>query len=126
MMRMHHIGFVVRDIDKYAAALPDIRIEKTIDDPVQNARLSLYRLGDGPFIELIQPLSPSAFTWAHLERSGEGMHHICYEGLSESEVYQLIRQYRMLKVLGPVDAVLFDRPVIFAVTRARAILEFLI
>lgn len=126
MMRMHHIGFVVRNIDKYIATLPDTQIEKTIDDPVQNARLSLCRLGDGPFIELIQPLSPSAFTWAHLERSGEGMHHMCYEGLSESGVNELIRQRRMLKVLGPVDAILFDRPVVFVVTRARALLEFLI
>lgn len=127
-MHLHHVGYVVRDIEAYASGMPGLSLEKTVEDPLQNARLSLYRLGDapGPSIELIQPLSPDAFTWAYIERAGEGLHHICYGGLSESEVMQLIRDKRMLKVRGPIPAILFERDVIFAVTQKRAILEFVL
>jgi hypothetical protein len=125
-MMLHHVGYVVQDIDSFAAAMPALTLDRTVEDPLQHARLALYNVGAGPLVELIQPHGPEAFTWGHLTRSGEGLHHICYHGLSADGVNALITQHKMLKVLGPIQAVLFDRPVIFAITRRRAIVEFLL
>lgn len=125
-MRFHHVGYVVRDIERFAASLPGLILENTIEDPLQNARLALYGLGDGTRIELVQPHNASAFTWAHLDRVGEGLHHICYEGIGRDAIDTVLAEHRMLKILGPIHAALFNRDVIFAVTRQRSIVEFLL
>ncbi|HEY4252816.1 MAG TPA: VOC family protein [Roseomonas sp.] len=125
-MRIHHIGYVVKDIGRYSQSMPGLSLVKQVEDPVQRATLALYAAGTGCQIELIQPQDAQAYTWGHLQRAGEGMHHVCYEGLDAPAVDRMIAAHRMLKVLGPVHAVLFDRPVVFAVTRSRAILEFLL
>lgn len=125
-MKIHHVGYVVKDLERYAESLPGLSLIKAVDDPVQKARLALYDAGGASLVELIQPLEPQAYTWAHLQRAGEGLHHICYEGLDADGVQDVITRHRMIKVLGPVSAVLFDRPVIFAVTRSRAIVEFVL
>ena len=124
-IRVSHIGYVVRDIMDYSAGMPGLGHVRTVDDPVQNARLGLYQVG-ASLIELIQPLGPKAFVWGHLSRAGEGLHHICYENLSNAEVEQLILRHKMVKVRGPLHAVLFDRQVVFAVTRNRSVVEFLL
>jgi catechol 2,3-dioxygenase-like lactoylglutathione lyase family enzyme len=126
MIRLHHVGYVVRDIELFAAGMPGLELDKAVDDPLQHARLALYRVGEGAFIELIQPDGPEAFTWGALARGGEGMHHLCYEGASETEAAELMKKYKMLKVRGPMHAPLFDRPVVFGITRQRALLEFLL
>jgi methylmalonyl-CoA/ethylmalonyl-CoA epimerase len=126
VIRLHHVGYVVRDLDAYEASLPGLICEKNVVDPIQNARIALYQIGDASRIELIQPLDESAFTWAHLDRAGEGLHHICYEGVSADIIEDYLRQHRLMLVRGPVHAVLFDRQVIFAVTRQRAIVEFIL
>jgi len=125
-MKINHVGYVVRDIERYAATMPGLTLLKEVEDPLQHARLALYSVGEGSLIELIQPHGPEAFTWGHLARSGEGMHHVCYEGLNEGEVTSLLLQHRIMKVRGPIYAPLFDRQVIFGVTRQRAIVEFLL
>jgi catechol 2,3-dioxygenase-like lactoylglutathione lyase family enzyme len=125
VIRLHHVGYVVRDIDAYAEGFPGLDFERAVDDPVQEARLALYRAGPA-YIELIAPSGPGAFTWAHLERSGEGLHHICYEGADEAAIEEILRERRMMKIRGPMHAPLFDRPVLFAMTRKKAIVEFLL
>ncbi|HYJ31067.1 MAG TPA: VOC family protein [Allosphingosinicella sp.] len=124
-MRLHHVGYVVRDIEAFAEGFPGLALERTVDDPLQRARLALYEAG-GTYVELIQPEGPGAFTWAHLERAGEGMHHVCYEGVGAEEVDELLARHRMLKIRGPMHAPLFDRPVLFAMTRKKAIVEFIL
>lgn len=125
-MRIHHIGYVVRDAEMYGNSLPGLQLLKTVFDSIQDAQLSLYKVGTGSLVELVQPLSPGAFTWDHLQRSGEGLHHICYEGVKLDELDVILRQHRLFKIRGPIHATLFDRDVVFAATRQRAIVEFLL
>ncbi len=123
---MHHVGYLVRDIEGFAASLPGLTLENSVEDPLQNAKLALYRVGDGSYVELIQPLSSTAFTWAHLNRNGEGLHHVCYEGIPLDALDRVLKEHRMIKVRGPMHAILFGRDVVFAVTRQRSIIEFLL
>jgi methylmalonyl-CoA/ethylmalonyl-CoA epimerase len=125
-MQVHHVGYVVRDIDGFAASLPGLVLENEVEDPLQNARLSVYRVGGASRIELIQPHGPGAFTWAYLEKNGDGPHHICYAGIAANALDDVLAKHRMMKIRGPMPAVLFGREVVFAVTRQRAIVEFML
>lgn len=126
MLSVHHVGYVVRSIPQYSAGLPGITLVNSVFDETQQANLSVYSCGEGSMIELIEPLNDRAYTWGHLQRAGEGLHHICYHGASLDAVQAVMREHRMMKVLGPVPAPLFGRDVMFAVTRSRAIIEFLL
>jgi hypothetical protein len=125
-IRIHHVGYVVAEIQAFAAGFPGLSLQREAYDPLQRATLALYSVGDGTRLEFIAPEGPESFTWAFLQRSGPGMHHVCYEGLSALQVDEAIHQHRMLKLRGPMPAVLFDRDVVFAMTRQKSIVEFLL
>lgn len=126
MKAVHHIGYVVRSLEAFRQTLPPLTVIKTVEDPLQRAKLELLGLEGGSAIELIEPLDTESFTWNFLQKHGEGMHHVCYEGYSIEELDAMFRERRMMKLRGPLHAVLFDREVIFAVTRSRSIVEFLL
>ena len=110
----------------FQKTIPISNALKVVFDPVQNANLGLFSAGDGCYVELIEPVGQSALTWNYLKKNGDGLHHICYEGLSLLEVDNLIREKRMLKIRGPIPAILFERDVVFAITRTKTIVEFLL
>ena len=124
--RIHHIGYVVNEIESYAASFPAATFERHVFDPLQNAKLALYTINDHFRLEFIQPSGVDSFTWGFLQRRGAGLHHVCYEGFDEAGVEQIIYEHKMLKLRGPMPAVLFGRDVVFAMTRQKAILEFLL
>ena len=126
MRSFHHAGYVVESIDDYKKTLFDMTVIKAVHDPIQLARIELLSVGGGGFIELIQPLNSKAFTWNFLKKKGEGLHHTCFEGFTPAEVDDILLKGKMLKLRGPVPAVLFERDVVFAMTRSRAIIEFIL
>lgn len=126
-MKLHHTGFVVADIELYAKKHPLGDCIARVEDPIQNAHLALFNNHSDVLIELIQPLGNSAFTWNALQKNGNHFHHFCYtvDNLEVAENYGL--QFRMLKVLGPVPALLFEgKEVVFYYTRNQQVIEFLI
>jgi hypothetical protein len=42
------------------------------------------------------------------------------------ELEKIFRERRMIRLRGPIPAVLFERDVIFAMTKLKAIVEFII
>jgi methylmalonyl-CoA/ethylmalonyl-CoA epimerase len=129
MIRLHHTGFVVENIDQYEKKMFFERKLKDVVDNVQNARLSLYEnfAGSGVYIELIQPLNENAFTMNALKKNGNHFNHFCYSVDSAEEMYEVAGKERLISVLGPVPALLFDnKNVAFYYGRNRQIIEFLI
>jgi len=125
-MKLHHIGYVVKSIEAAAAALPGLRLVDRVFDPVQQAELALYAL-DNVHIEFICPAGEQSFTWRFLDKDGGGYHHLCYEAPDLETAQRLMREHRMVKVLGPVPALLFGgRQVLFAYSRNKDVVEFLI
>jgi hypothetical protein len=126
-MNFHHIGFIVNDIDFYEKNLLYERKLNEIIDPIQNAKLSLYSNYSESFIELIQPMSKDSFTWNALERFGNHYHHICYSVNNFFELEIIIKKLKLIKILDPVPALLFDNMyVTFYIDRNKKIIEFLI
>jgi hypothetical protein len=125
-MKLHHVGFLVESIDEYERNI--IYDEKIGDvvDAIQKARLSLYKVNDSSFIELIQPLSEDSYTWKQLKVKRNHYHHLCYE--TEKDKLQLIiKTYNLVHVNGPMKAILFkDLLVDFYFTRNKELVEFII
>ena len=126
-MKLHHSGFVVHDIDSWEKNM--VYEEKIADvfDPVQNSRLALYTNYSSSFIELIQPVASTSYSWNSLQKKGNHFSHFCYEVEDDEELSCATSRIRMPKVLGPVPAVLFgDRTVCFYYTRNEQLVEYLI
>lgn len=126
-MRLHHIGYVVKDIDQYEKGLIIEKKVKELFDPVQNSKMALYSNFSDSFIELIQPLTADAFTYNFLQKSGGGYHHLCYEVASQQEMKDIVTLQKMIMVKGPIPAILFDnREVWFYYSRNKQVVEFVI
>jgi len=93
-----HVGIVVRDIDAVAKAyaevfglpVPAVHDETGIPfpkgfkgDPKASVKTALFPL-NGVTVELIQPIGGSSPWRDHLDKHGEGMHHIAYHGLKDA------------------------------------------
>ena len=126
-MKLHHIGYVVKDIAQYEKNLIFEKKIKELFDPVQNSNMALYLNFTDSLIELIQPLNEESFTYNFLQKNGSSYHHLCYEISSESELKELIDSQKLIKVKGPVPAILFDgRMVWFFYSRNKQIVEFVL
>jgi len=126
-MKLHHIGYVVKDIAQYEKNLIFEKKIKELFDPVQNSNMALYLNFTDSLIELIQPLNEESFTYNFLQKNGSSYHHLCYEIGSESELKELVDSQKLIKVKGPIPAILFDgRMVWFFYSRNKQIVEFVL
>jgi methylmalonyl-CoA/ethylmalonyl-CoA epimerase len=122
MVHIHHVGYVVKDIDEYASNLVKSVIVKRLYDETQEAELALIQT-ENVFIELIQPIKEGSFTYNFLQKGG-GYHHLCYKVLSKSKAEEIIRKKRMIKVLDWVYAPLLQADVVFAYNKNKEVVEF--
>lgn len=128
MMKFHHIGIIVHDIIEFESKM--IYEDKICEvfDPLQNANLVLYRNFGNSFIELIQPVDETSFTWNFLQKNANfGFHHLCYEVKNLNILEEIKIKYKLISVLGPLPALLFNgKRVAFFYSRNKTIIEFLI
>ena len=80
-MKVEHIGIAVKDLDKanhlYEALLgkPAYKLEEVKSE---NVLTSFFQAGETK-IELLVPTSKNSAIYKHIEKRGEGMHHIAFE-----------------------------------------------
>lgn len=120
-MRVHHIGYVVKNIEKHKKNLVVDEVVKELYDETQKANLALIRC-ENIFIELIEPASKDSFTYSFLQKGG-GYHHLCYEA-SKEKAEEFIKNKKMIKVLNWVYAPLLEGEVCFAYSRNKEVVEF--
>jgi len=126
-MRLHHSGFIVEDIDAWEKQMLFEEKVNDVTDPIQNARLTLYKNFSDSYIELIQPLNEQSFTWNSLQKFGNHFNHFCYTVSSLQEMEKVAVENKLIQVLAPVPAVLFNnKNVAFYYSRNKQVVEFLI
>jgi methylmalonyl-CoA/ethylmalonyl-CoA epimerase len=126
-LKFHHIGYISSNIDKWEKGLLFEKKIRDVFDPVQQARLCLYQNFSSSHIELIQPLNEDAFTWNSLIKKGNHFNHLCYQVNSKQELEKVVVHYRLIEILRPVPALLFENKLVtFYFTRNQQIVEFLI
>ncbi len=125
--RLHHVGYRVDSIARFLRATHWSSESEPVEDPLQEARLCLLRLGDpvSPFLELVEfssdPKRPETSDPARL-----GLHHLCFSVPTKGAGEEWARSSRLLPVTDWKPAVLFGyRPVRFYYSRNRELLELL-
>lgn len=130
-IRLHHVGFVVRDIQaeiqKFARSVGATWDTKIFHDPLQKVKVSFIRTacpGDAQ-IELVEPAASDSPVLSFLKKGG-GLHHLCYEVADLGEHLTKMRQEGALVVKPPLPAVAFEnRLIAWVFTRQKLLLEFL-
>jgi len=128
-MRLHHIGLVVdsimRKADLYHQSLGFALTTEIVTDPIQKVKIAFAEIGDGIFIEFIEPLGPDSPVAQFLKRGG-GLYHLCYVVQDIEEAVERVRQTGGLIVSPPVPARAFnDRRIAFVYTSDGSLVEFL-
>lgn len=77
---IHHVGYVVADLDAAierlrALAAVEVRVREVMDEQGVEAAMCAT---DGGLIELICPLDPEGAIARFLEKRGEGFHHVAF------------------------------------------------
>ena len=93
MEKLEHIGIAVKNIDQsntlFAAILgvPHYKIEEVASEGV---RTSFFDIG-GVKIELLEALNNDSAIAKHIEKRGEGVHHLAF---SVPDIYEGIQSYK--------------------------------
>lgn len=125
-MELHHIGYIVPNAEDPSEINPGLRLIGSVIDPLQEAKICLYKNQQDELIELIQPLNEKSPVWNFLKKNGMGFHHHCYS-CSVEEMVNYAKTNELVKIRGPIDAALFpDKKVIFYITKSEAITEFIL
>lgn len=126
-MFLHHIGYIVKDIQKFEKNLLFEKKINEVFDTLQQSKLALYQNFSTCHIELIQPVNSLSPNFNFLEKYGEQYHHLCYAMQSKEEMHELTNNLQMIYIKGPLQAVLFEnKEVYFYFQRNKQIIEFLI
>ena len=98
-MKIHHIGYLVKKIEKAKKAFQDlgytIKQDVVLDEYRQVDICFLEK--DGYVVELVSPISKDSVVYNLYKRYGNSPYHICYETDDfESAIAQLEKQHYMI------------------------------
>ena len=84
---VNHIGIAVRSIDAQREFYENVlgaQFEQIEDVSSQQVKVGFFKLGDVR-LELLEPTSEDSTIAKHIEKRGEGLHHVAYtvDNLSE-------------------------------------------
>jgi len=127
-MKLHHIGYAVRDISISAAEFERLDYRKcseVTEDTDRNVRI-LFMEKDGYVIELVAPLNGSSHINNILKKTGSGPYHFCYEvGNMDEEIHNMLENGYVLIEKAAEAAAIGNRRVAFLFSRDLGILELL-
>lgn len=124
-MRVDHIGYAVKNIDKARKYFEVIgyTFEPTVEDNDRNIYIAFGEL-DGYRVELVAPMGDGSPVDMHLSKIGPTPYHICYKSENiESDIESLKRnRYKVSIPLAP--AIAFDnKRVVFLYNLAVGLIE---
>jgi len=128
MLKLHHIGFIVKNIDAYLKTSQYARSTEVLYDPAQHSNICMLENGDNePPIELIEPIDEKSTTYQYLRKNGNCIHHLCYQVDSYEKLEVYMAQHKLKRISSPVEAAVFHRQkVVFTYSRTQGIVEFVI
>jgi len=80
-VKIHHIGVAVRSLEEGLAFYRDalgLEVTAMQEVPSEGVKVAFLPAG-GPRIELLEALGDDSPVARFIEKSGEGIHHICFE-----------------------------------------------
>ena len=130
MLRLHHFGFVVNNIDQMVASFAR-SVNGSWDgaifhDPVQKVKVTFLLMpGTHVQMELVEPAEEKSPVRAFLEKGG-GLHHLCYEVEDCEQAIMAMRKLGSMIVKRPKPAVAFQgRKIAWVLTSEKLLIELL-
>ncbi|MEG2110073.1 MAG: VOC family protein [Clostridium sp.] len=124
-MKVHHIGIIVKDIDKSEKIYEKLSYKKMelIHDKLQNIKIQFMINDNDEKIELIQSLDKNS----SIHNFKPGYHHICYELSNQEKEKFNFSQYKIGKIFTNdiVAQAINNRTVVFACLTNQTFIEFL-
>ncbi len=125
---LHHIGYVVADMDRGLRQFQDegavLEVGPT-SDPIQKVICALLRLPDGSAIELVAPIDPEDSPVSSRLRRGGGFDHLCFSVDDVEAALVAEDELGSMIVCEPVYAVTFDRTIGFVLRRSGMLIEYM-
>ncbi len=126
MHHIHHVGRVVKNIAeelKYYRSL-GFKCTKSVKiDRYQKVKVGLVDLGQGIFLELLEPHGARSPINNFLAKGG-GLHHVCYSVKNLADELQTLKG-RGVVLSKPTPSVFNGRRVFFFYSRQGEIIEFI-
>jgi methylmalonyl-CoA/ethylmalonyl-CoA epimerase len=128
-MRLHHFGVAVPSIEQAAAqyrqAFGISLSTGIVADELQKVRVAFAPVGDGVFVEFVEPIGEDSPIQGVL-RKGGGLYHVCYVVADIDAAIEQLRLSGGRTVSPPQPARAFDgRRIAFVYTQDRSLVEFL-
>ena len=92
--KISHIGIAVNSIEEAARLYTDVLGLKISDIEViedRKAKIAMIPVGESN-IELVEPTDPEGAIAKHIEREGEGLHHIALEVSNIEEALETLKK----------------------------------
>jgi len=124
-MKIDHIGYAVRNIDKARAAMEALGyvFDATIPDPARNIYIAFGEL-DGYRVELVAPMSAGSPVDLQLEKIGPMPYHICYKSADLESDIRKLQESRFKVTVPPAPAVAFgNKRVVFMYSLPVGLIE---
>jgi methylmalonyl-CoA/ethylmalonyl-CoA epimerase len=128
-MKLHHVGIVVDQIERYRARYGDYFGLKPISGVVMDTtqQVNVQFLAQHKYatsVELIEPLEGDSPVRRALEKGG-GLNHLCFEVADIAEAVRQAESNGAKCVRAPVPAAAFDgRRIAFLFYRGIGLIEF--
>jgi methylmalonyl-CoA/ethylmalonyl-CoA epimerase len=78
-MKLHHVGIAVKSLDESIARYEKMGLKLRHREIVPTQNVVVAFMGDGPYIELLEPTRPEGAVGKFLEKRGPGQHHLAFE-----------------------------------------------
>jgi len=113
-LKLHHIGFVSRDLAAAVELLASLGLEVSTpvdSDPVQkvSARFMGVETAGRVYVEVLEPADEASPISAFVNERGGGLHHLCFEVDDLEAACLELRQKGMKMVVEPVDCAALNR-----------------
>lgn len=108
-MKIHHIGYLVKDIKKSVEQFQELGYSIEIDilyDGDRDVDIC-FMINEGCRVELVSPCSETSVVYAQLKRMGNGPYHVCYEVQDIESQMQKLREKKYVIMIQPQNAVAF-------------------
>jgi len=125
--RLHHVGIVVRRLEEGRTVYRRLGFDvdtPVFEDPIQRVLVQFILPAADVLVELIEPAGADSPVSRFLEKSGPGLHHLCYEVDDIDRACELLRDEGGIVTCEPVPAVAFSGRRVAFVYWQRSIVEF--
>lgn len=126
-MKLHHIGIIVKDIEKSIKIYSEmgyIQTGEVVIDEIQNNRVVFMEHPQASLVEFVEPIDSSS----SISNFKVGYHHLCFEEEKNENIRDYFGKARIGKIFTkPMIAPALDyREIIFAYLRNGTLIEIVL